>query len=171
VSIHYTIGKDGKILKGVEERYWAWHTWRTHIHEDGTLYHNKNTIGIELNNIGDGSDQYPEEQIYATLKLVKAIRKRHGDIPCVYHKDINSNKIDPSENFSFYLFNSKYISMLTQKQLEQVEKDYTFMTIDAMRDKAEEWGDLEDFEKGLKVLTKPETFKDFKDAIVYGRLK
>ena len=67
VSIHYIIGRDGEIAKGVSERQVA-------IHTRG---HNRTSIGIELINEGDGLVPFPEKQTAALIKLVRDIRRRH----------------------------------------------------------------------------------------------
>lgn len=67
VSAHYTIGKDGKIVQHVKDADRAWHAgqsvWK------GRHSVNDYAIGIELVNLNDGQDPYPNEQHQANLAL------------------------------------------------------------------------------------------------------
>ncbi len=67
VSIHYVIGRDGRIEIGVPESEAATHAvgW------------NQRSIGIELVNNGDGSDPFSTAQIEALVRLVREVRGRH----------------------------------------------------------------------------------------------
>lgn len=65
LSIHYVIGKDGEVKRGVPEDQIANHA----------LGHNLNSVGIELVNRGDGQDPYPKEQIDALVRLIDSIAK------------------------------------------------------------------------------------------------
>ena len=68
VSIHYIVGRDGEVAKGVPEDEIAFHT-------NGF---NDRSIGIELINRGDGTDSFSEVQLAALAKLVEDIRRRHA---------------------------------------------------------------------------------------------
>ena len=68
VSIHYIVGRDGKIAKGIPENRVAIHARR----------HNKRSIGIEMINEGDGSKPFPEPQFAALVKLVRRIRAKYA---------------------------------------------------------------------------------------------
>ncbi len=67
VSAHYTVGKDGKIVQHVKDSDRAWHAgssvWK------GRNSVNDYAIGIELVNLNDGQDTYPEAQHQATVAL------------------------------------------------------------------------------------------------------
>ncbi len=67
VSAHYTIGKDGKIVQHVRDSNRAWHAgksvWK------GRESCNDYCIGIELVNLNDGVDPYPETQHQANVNL------------------------------------------------------------------------------------------------------
>jgi LysM repeat protein len=67
VSAHYTIGKDGKIVQHVKDSDRAWHAgqsvWR------GRNSVNDYGLGIELVNLNDGRDPYPEAQHRANVAL------------------------------------------------------------------------------------------------------
>jgi len=68
VSIHYIVGRDGTIAKGIAENQIAIHARR----------HNKFSIGIEMINEGDGKTPFPDVQMAALVKLVDSIRNRYG---------------------------------------------------------------------------------------------
>ncbi len=67
LSAHYTIGKDGTIVQHVKDSDRAWHAgqsvWkgRNSVNDFG--------IGIELVNLNDGQDPYPEAQHQANVAL------------------------------------------------------------------------------------------------------
>jgi LysM repeat protein len=67
VSAHYTIGKDGAIAQHVRDSNRAWHAgksiWK------GRESCNDYCIGIELVNLNDGVDPYPEAQHEANVDL------------------------------------------------------------------------------------------------------
>ncbi len=67
VSAHYTIGKDGRIAQHVKDGDRAWHAgqsvWK------GRNSCNDYAIGIELVNLNNGQDPYPEAQHRANVAL------------------------------------------------------------------------------------------------------
>ena len=82
VSIHYVVGRDGRIEIGVPESEAATHAvgW------------NQRSIGIELVNNGDGTDPFSAAQIEALVRLVREIRGRHPAVTAdrIYrHSDID----------------------------------------------------------------------------------
>ncbi len=82
VSAHYTIGKDGKIVQHVKDSDRAWHAGRSIW--KGRNSCNDYTIGIELVNLNNGQDPYPEAQHQANVALCAYLRRRYnikaGDI-------------------------------------------------------------------------------------------
>ena len=76
VSAHYTIDRDGTVVSHVAEDVRAWHAGISKM-EDGRTNVNDFSIGIELVNLNDGVDPFPEEQIQAMRSLLKAIISRH----------------------------------------------------------------------------------------------
>ena len=76
VSAHYTIDRDGTIAAHVEESERAWHAGLS-VMKDGRRGVNDFSIGIELVNLNDGQDPYPEPQLAALRGLVNSIAKRH----------------------------------------------------------------------------------------------
>jgi LysM repeat protein len=67
VSAHYTIDKDGTIVQHVKDSDRAWHAgqsaWK------GRQSCNDYCLGIELVNLNDGQDPYPEAQHQANVSL------------------------------------------------------------------------------------------------------
>src|SRR5262245_25653555 len=62
VSAHYTIDRDGTIAAHVSESRRAWHAGPSKV-KDGRTNVNDFSIGIELVNLNDGVDPFPEAQI------------------------------------------------------------------------------------------------------------
>ncbi len=98
VSAHYTIGKDGKIVQHVRDSDRAWHAgqslWK------GRAACNDYCIGIEMVNLNDGVDPYPEAQHQANVALCAYLCYKYnistGDI--MGHLDIAlppGRKTDP----------------------------------------------------------------------------
>jgi LysM repeat protein len=97
VSAHYNIGKDGRVVQMVHDQDRAWHAgqsmWK------GVLNVNDFAIGIELVNLNDGLDPYPQEQYRVLVALCARLVARYSiqieDI--MGHKDISlSGKTDPA---------------------------------------------------------------------------
>src|SRR5262245_1100971 len=76
VSSHYTIDRDGTIAAHVAEDKRAWHAGQSKM-KDGRTSVNDFSIGIELVNLNDGMDPFPEPQISALRNLLKTITARH----------------------------------------------------------------------------------------------
>ena len=104
VSTHYTIDKNGILYEMVDDNNIAWHAGKSEWNGETGL--NKNSIGIELENLNDGNDKYTTAQIGAALWLCAKLMKKYS-IPIenlLRHKDIAPNrKIDPV-NFPFEEF-------------------------------------------------------------------
>ncbi len=75
VSSHFTVGRDGSIVQNVSTFARAWHAGVS-VGPDGRKSLNGNTIGIELVNLDDGKDPYPEAQIQALRGLIAAMVRR-----------------------------------------------------------------------------------------------
>jgi LysM repeat protein len=100
VSAHFGIGKDGTVAQYVDEAMMAWHAgaseWlgREHV--------NWFSLGIELVNLSNGADPYPEAQHKANVALNAYLCVKWGITPdaehIVTHRDISehlSGKTDP----------------------------------------------------------------------------
>lgn len=78
VSAHYCIGKDGAVVQLVQESKKAWHAGKSLWKGLDNL--NENSIGIELVNLNDGKDDYPEAQIDALAAVIADIQHFYTDI-------------------------------------------------------------------------------------------
>jgi N-acetylmuramoyl-L-alanine amidase len=98
VSAHYSIGKDGRIVQHVRDQDRAWHAggseWK------GVPNVNNYGLGIELVNLNDGQDPYPEEQHQANVQLCTYLCRKYNIKPenIMGHLDIavpKGRKTDP----------------------------------------------------------------------------
>lgn len=76
VSAHYTIGKDGRIVQHVKDTNRAWHAGRSVWKGRNSV--NDYGLGIELVNLNDGRDPYPEAQHQANVKLCAYLCYRYN---------------------------------------------------------------------------------------------
>lgn len=76
VSAHFTVGRDGSIVQHVSTYRRAWHAGRS---VDGFGRNNVNdfSVGIEIDNVGDGNEPYPEAQLQAVEHVVSVLMRRH----------------------------------------------------------------------------------------------
>jgi N-acetyl-anhydromuramyl-L-alanine amidase AmpD len=101
VSVHYYIGRDGRVVQLVKEEDIAWHAGTSVWAVDGRVIQhcNRCSIGIELENLNTGRDPYPEAQYAAALELTRILVRRHN-VPrgqLVRHLDIApGRKTDPA---------------------------------------------------------------------------
>jgi N-acetyl-anhydromuramyl-L-alanine amidase AmpD len=98
VSAHYTIDRDGTIVCHVSEDLRAWHAGQSRM-KDGRVSVNDFSIGIEMVNLNDGLDPFPDAQIQAMRELVAAIISRHPIQHIVTHyecADPPGRKSDPA---------------------------------------------------------------------------
>jgi N-acetyl-anhydromuramyl-L-alanine amidase AmpD len=103
VSIHYYIDKAGTISRMVDDANIAWHAGQSTWVVDGEQIDyasgcNPVSLGIELENLNDGNDPYPQAQYDAALWLVRHLVATYN-IPrgqLVRHLDIApQRKTDP----------------------------------------------------------------------------
>lgn len=76
VSAHYTIGKDGSIVQNVSTWDRAWHAGVSRDHR-GKENLNNFSVGIEIVNLNDGKDPYPQVQMDALKAIIKVLQRRH----------------------------------------------------------------------------------------------
>jgi len=98
VSAHYTIDRDGTVVSHVPEESRAWHAGQSKM-KDGRTSVNNFSIGIELVNLNDGEDPFPESQLEAMRNLVRDIISRHPIRHIVTHyecADPPGRKSDPN---------------------------------------------------------------------------
>ena len=105
VSSHYLIDEDGTVLRMVAEDKRAWHAGRSHWRDIDDV--NSASIGIEIVNPGHdwGYRPFPDEQVAAVIRLVMAVKDRHGITRgnIVGHSDIApTRKRDPGELFPWH---------------------------------------------------------------------
>ena len=98
VSSHFTIGKDGSIVQNVSTFDRAWHAG---VSKDagGRTGVNHYSIGIELVNLDDGKDGYPEAQIQALCGIIAEMKRRFPIKQIVSHEFIAippGRKMDPA---------------------------------------------------------------------------
>ncbi|CAN5340137.1 hypothetical protein BH11ARM1_BH11ARM1_16260 [soil metagenome] len=75
VSAHFTIGRDGSIIQNVSTFDRAWHAGAGKD-ADGRTNPNNWSIGIELVNLNDGVQDYPEPQLMALCGIIAEMRRR-----------------------------------------------------------------------------------------------
>jgi len=91
VSAHYLIGKDGKGCQLVKESKKAWHAGKSEWL--GEIDCNNFSIGIELVNLNDGKDQYPDIQLSTLCVLLVDIMKAYPQI--TIDRIVGHNQIAP----------------------------------------------------------------------------
>jgi N-acetylmuramoyl-L-alanine amidase len=104
VSSHYIVGKDGTIVQSVADGNRSWHAGTSEF--KGRSDVNDFSIGIEICNLGNGTDPYTDAQYKALAKLVAYLQDTYGISweRVTGHKDValpRGRKIDPSANFSY----------------------------------------------------------------------
>ena len=101
VSAHFVVGKDGRVVQMVPVEKRAWHAGGSML--AGVTNVNNFSVGIEMVNLNDGKDPYPEEQYRAVAGIIRLVRSRY-DVPderIVSHAVVATNagrsdKTDPA---------------------------------------------------------------------------
>jgi N-acetylmuramoyl-L-alanine amidase len=75
VSAHYVVGRDGMIVQQVPEADRAWHAGVSEL--EGRKGVNDFSVGIEMVNLNDGKDPYPDAQYKAVEKIIRHVRSKH----------------------------------------------------------------------------------------------
>ena len=105
VSANDLIDKQGRIFELCELPKRAWHAGEANLH--GITDWNAHGWGIEIENLGTGSDPYPKQQIDAVVWRCRERRRRLGITDrkmLIRHRDIcipRGRKPDTSDNFPF----------------------------------------------------------------------
>lgn len=105
VSANDLIDKQGRIFELCELPKRAWHAGKASLH--GITDWNTHGWGIEIENLGTGSDPYPQRQIDAVVWRCRERRRRLGITEkkmLTRHRDIcipRGRKPDTSDNFPF----------------------------------------------------------------------
>jgi N-acetyl-anhydromuramyl-L-alanine amidase AmpD len=100
VSAHFVVGKDGRVVQMVPIEKRAWHAGKSVFNGQNNVNHF--SVGIEMVNLNDGNDPYPDEQYHAVAGIIRFLRSRF-DIPdssIVSHQQVataagRSDKTDP----------------------------------------------------------------------------
>jgi N-acetylmuramoyl-L-alanine amidase len=87
VSAHYTIDRDGTVVSHVLEDQRAWHAGESRM-KDGRSNVNDFSIGIELVNLNDGKDPFPQPQLTALRELLREIIARRPIRHIVPHYEV-----------------------------------------------------------------------------------
>lgn len=98
VSIHRLISKSGKIYAMVDDARGANHAGASSssFTLNGATYTggrvNKVTLGIELENLQNGRDPYPEPQLSALGWQIADWRRQYGPLPILRHADLDPTR-------------------------------------------------------------------------------
>ena len=110
VSAHYLVGRDGEVIRLVDEAHRAWHAGTGYWAGKDDI--NSRSIGIELDN--DGASEFPEEQMAALEALLADVMERHEIEPkgVLAHSDIAPDrKIDPGRLFDWQRLAAKGLAV------------------------------------------------------------
>lgn len=92
-SAHLHIRRDGTSVRLVQDSQRAWHAGVSNY--KGITDVNSCSIGIEIGNLNDGKEKYPEAQYLAVAKIIKHYRDQ-GGVDVKSHYDIApGRKTDP----------------------------------------------------------------------------
>jgi len=103
VSAHFVVDRDGTVVQMAPLTKRAWHAGVSSF--DGVEGVNDYSIGIEMTNMNDGKDPYPDAQYKAVAEIIRRCRKRYviPDSRIVSHAEIAlppGRKTDP-KGFDF----------------------------------------------------------------------
>ncbi|MFZ4507894.1 MAG: N-acetylmuramoyl-L-alanine amidase [Fimbriimonas sp.] len=87
VSAHYTVGRDGSIVQHVSSFDRAWHAGVS-VDYRGKENLNHYSVGIEMVNLGDGKDPWPEAQVRAVACLIFSLKQRFPIVQITSHEFI-----------------------------------------------------------------------------------
>jgi len=115
VSANYVITKAGHIYELVPPLQRAWHAGAGSGFGIPANNMNAYSVGIELVNLGDGKDPYPETQLTALQNLLNYLEENYATTYLIDHKMwAGSRKTDLSANFPFARFGvGKYLPTTT----------------------------------------------------------
>lgn len=77
-SAHFVVGRDGEVVQMVAVERRAWHAGQSEL--AGVPRVNDYSIGIEMVNLNDGNDPYPDAQYESVAGILRWLRTRF-DIP------------------------------------------------------------------------------------------
>lgn len=106
VSAHYLIKENGEIFQLVKDENVAWHAGKSSWHKKDRL--NQNSIGIELDNLGN--KEFTKDQMDSCIELCKDLAEKYN-IPkenFIGHSDVApERKIDPGIFFNWKLLSKQ----------------------------------------------------------------
>ena len=73
VSAHFIVGKEGRVVQAVPLERRAWHAGTSQLDEETDV--NNFSVGIEMVNLNDGIDPYPDLQYEAVARLIFQLRQ------------------------------------------------------------------------------------------------
>lgn len=76
VSAHFVVGRDGRVVQMVPIEKRAWHAGVSEW--DGMKDINNVSVGIEMVNLNDGKDPYPDAQYAAVAGIIRFVRSRYN---------------------------------------------------------------------------------------------
>ncbi len=122
VSAHYVIKKTGEIYQLVGDFYRAWHCGVSEWKGEKSI--NNNSIGIELDNLGN--EEFSDELMNSLLELLKLLRNKYDIFPenIIGHSDIApSRKIDPGIFFNWKILRKNGFGIrIFQKESRETTK-------------------------------------------------
>jgi len=104
VSAHYVISKSGDVYELVEPQYIAWHAGQSQWLGEADV--NQFSIGIELVNLNDGIDSYPDVQMRALQSLCQNFMQCYS-IPhdrIVGHYEVSPDRKNDPMGFDLHAF-------------------------------------------------------------------
>jgi len=113
VSAHFVVGREGRIVQMVPIEKRAWHagvsTW------DGMKDMNNVSVGIEMVNLNDGKDPYPDAQVQAVAGIIRFVRSRYlvPDEHIVSHAQVAIPQGRKSDPLGFDFDRIKALARLT----------------------------------------------------------
>ena len=93
VSAHRLIDKAGRIYKILPDEYIAHHAGYGRVGPYTNL--NAISLGIELENLNTGADQYPAPQVQSCAWQIAEWWAAYGAIPILTHAMVDGRKTDP----------------------------------------------------------------------------
>ncbi len=99
VSAHFVVGKDGRVVQMVPIEKRGWHAGLSVLESAPKV--NDFSVGIEMVNLNDGKDPFPQEQMAAVAGIIRFIRSRYSvlDSRIVSHAQVAlpaGRKSDPA---------------------------------------------------------------------------
>lgn len=115
VSCHRLISKNGTIYKIVDDRDVAYTQGFGVLgaRNQNVMNLNRDGLSIELENVGNGRDPYPDIQVWSCALQVREWIGLYGWLPILSHKDVDPRKNDPT-GFPWTTFNNMLAAALAE---------------------------------------------------------